>query len=55
MEGGNYFRGKRGMSIIAEAIEYLQILAFLQKTESSQYENLFETIVELQTLFQEPL
>ena len=33
MEGGNYIRGKRGISMIAEAIECLQISAFLDKSE----------------------
>ena len=49
MEGGNYIRGKRGMSIIAEAAEHLQLFAFLKQTEISQY----EVVVDLQSLFKD--
>ena len=55
MDGGNYIRGKRGMSIIAEALQHLQHLqlsAFLKSADTSRYKILFENILELQSLFE---
>ena len=55
MEGGHYIRGKRFMSMIAEAMECLQISAFLDTTETSRYETLFKSIHGIQFLFEEPV
>ena len=40
MSGGNYIRGKRGMSLMAEAMEQLQVYSFLQ----SSYGEVFDKI-----------
>ena len=35
MNGSNYIRGKRGMSLIAEALEHLQLSAFIESNSLS--------------------
>ena len=47
MDGGNYIRGKRGISMIDEAFQYLQLSAFLESTDSSRYKLMFENSLEL--------
>ena len=53
MNGGNYIRGKRGMSLIAEAMEQLQMKAFLQ-CDGVMFRELFEKIDQLQLLMGDP-
>lgn len=43
------------MHMIAEAIECLQTSAFLEKSETNRYETFFKSILEIQSLFEEPL
>ena len=43
------------MSMIAEAMECLQISAFLDTTKTSRYETLFKSIPGIQSLFEEPV
>ena len=47
MSGGNYIRGKRGMSLIAEAMEQLQVYSFLQSSDGVLFSELFDKIDEL--------
>ena len=47
MSGGNYIRGKRGMSIIAETMGQLQIGSFLESSNGEIYSELFRKIDEL--------
>ena len=54
MSGGNYIRGKRGMALITEALERLQLSKFLETINQSHFEQLFNEISELQTIFQTP-
>ena len=44
MSGGNYIWGKRGMSLIAEAMEQLQVYSFLQTSDGEVFSKLFEKI-----------
>ena len=47
MSGGNYIRGKRGISLIAEAMEQLQIGSFLKCSDGELYAELFQKIERL--------
>ena len=47
MSGGNCIRGKRGMSLIAEAMEQLQVYSFLQSSDGVLFSELFDKIDEL--------
>ena len=50
MSGGNYVRGKRGMALIAEAMEQLQIMSFLESSDGEMYDELFQKIKTLKTV-----
>ena len=50
MSGGNCIRGKRGMSLIAEAMEQLQVYSFLQSSDGVLFSELFDKIDELITM-----
>ena len=39
MSGGNYIRGKIGMSLIAVAMEQLQVYTFLQSSDGEAFLN----------------
>ena len=52
MDGGHYVRGKRGISLISEALEHLQLSAFMESVDGEKYKELFKQIGELQKLFQ---
>ena len=52
MNGGHYVRGKRGMTIIYEALHRLQASNFLKVNDFSQFQSFFEKIGEVQELFQ---
>ena len=41
MDGGHYVRSKRGMSIISEAMEHLQMLAFANYQDDHDMRNFF--------------
>ena len=47
MSGGNCIWGKRGMSLIAEAMEQLQVYSFLQSSDGVLFSELFDKIDEL--------
>ena len=47
MSSGNYVRGNRGMSLIAEAMEQLQISSFLDCSDGEMYAQLFQKIEKL--------
>ena len=47
MSGGNYVRGKRGMALIAEAMERLQISSFLESSDGEIYTDLFQKLEKL--------
>ena len=53
MSGGNYVRGKRGMSLIAEAMEQLQIMSFLECSDGEMYAELFQKIQTLKNVIKE--
>ena len=52
MSGGHYVRGKRGMTLISEALHRLQLLQFLKISDCAAFEGLYEKIEELQELFE---
>ena len=52
MSGGHFVRGKRGMTLISEALHRLQLLQFLKISDCAAFEGLFEKIEELQELFE---
>ena len=52
MNGGHYVRGKRGMTLISEALHRLQISQFIETNDCSQFQSLFEKIGNVQELFQ---
>ena len=47
MSGGNYIRGKSGISLIAEAMEKLQVYSFLHSSDGEVFSELFDKIDEL--------
>ena len=49
MSGGNYVRGKRGMALIAEAMQQLQIMSFLECSDGEAYGEFFKKISLLKT------
>ena len=49
MNGSNYIRGKRGMSLIAEALEHLQLPAFIE-SNSLNFEDTSKTLDTMQSL-----
>ena len=54
MSGRNYIRGKRGMSLIAEAMEQLQVYYFLQPSDVKVFSELFDKIDELVIMMLDP-
>ena len=48
MSDGHFVRGKRGMTLISEALHRLQLLQFLNISDCAAFEGLFEKIEELQ-------
>ena len=54
MNGGNYVRGKRGISLLAESMEQLQITAFLQQYDIEMFGGMSEKITQLQSLMENP-
>ena len=55
MDGRNYIMSKRGMSLLAEAIEQLQMKAFLPKCEIALFGSLDEQIFQLHSLMEDHL
>ena len=51
MEWGHYIRGKRGMAMIAESMEHIQLSTFFNQADRHNYDDLFKIIAHLQTLF----
>ena len=49
MNGSNYIRGKRGMSLIAEALEHLQLSAFIE-SNSLNFEDVSKILDTMQSL-----
>ena len=54
MSGGNYIRGKRGMPLIAEAMEQLQVYSFLHSSDGEVFSELFDKIDELVIMMRDP-
>ena len=52
--GGNYIRSKIGMSLIAEAMEQLQVHFFLQFFDGEVFSKIFEEIDELVIMMRDP-
>ena len=50
MEGSHYVRGKRGIAIIAESMEHLQLSTFFNAIDRNKYD-LFFQLTQLQSLF----
>ena len=55
MSGGDYVRSKRGMSLIAEALEQLQMKAFLQETSIEQFDDLSDIVSKIRQLMKDPI
>ena len=47
MSGGKYIWGERGISLIAEAVEELQVYSFLQSSNAEILSELFDKIDKL--------
>ena len=54
MIGGNYIRGERGMSLMAEAMEQLQVYACLQSSDGELFSELCDKIDELVIMMRNP-
>ena len=54
MSGGNYIRGERGMPVIAEAMEQLQVYSCLQSSDGEVFSELFDKISELAIIMRDP-
>ena len=54
MSGGNYTRGKRGMSLIAKAMKQLQVYSFLHSSDGEVFSELFDKIDELVIMMRDP-
>ena len=54
MSGGNYIRGKRGMSLAAKAMEQLQVYSFLHSFDGEVFSELFDKIDELVIMMRDP-
>ena len=54
ISGGNYIRGKRGISLIVEAMEQLQVYSFLQSPDGELFSELFDKIDELAIMMRDP-
>ena len=50
MNGGHYARGKRGMTLLAETMEHLQIKAFLQQCDIEMFGDVSEKITLLSVI-----
>ena len=54
MNGGNHIRSKRGMSLIVEAMEQLQVYPILQSSDGEAFSELFGKIDELVIMMHDP-
>ena len=54
MSGRNYIRGKSGISLIAEAMEKLQVYSFLHSSDGEVFSELFDKIDELVIMMRDP-
>ena len=54
MSGGKYIWGKRGMALIAEAMEQLQVYSCLQSPDGELFSELFDKIDELVIMMRNP-
>lgn len=48
MNGSNYVRGKRGISLIAESLKHLQLRRFWQQCDPSIFQHVSKNVFELQ-------
>ena len=53
MDGGNYVRSKRGIAIITEAMEHLQMVSFVDNIDQNVHESFLAQLSDLRTLFRE--
>ena len=54
MSGGNYIRGKREISLIAEPMKQLQVYSFLHSSDGEVFSALFDKIYELVIMMRDP-
>ena len=54
MSDGNYIRGKKRMSLIAEAMEQLQVYSFLHSSDGEVFSDLFDRINKLVIMMRDP-
>ena len=54
MTDGNYIWGKRGMSLIAEAVKQLQVHSFLQSSDGGVFYKLFDKIDKFVIMMRDP-
>ena len=54
MSGRNYIRGKRGIFLIAEAMEQFQVYSFLQSSDGGVFSGLFDNINEIIIMMRHP-
>ena len=54
MSGGNYIRGNRAMSLIAEVMDQLQVYSFLHSSDGEVFSELFNKIDELVIMMHGP-
>ena len=54
MSGGKYIRGERGMPLIAEVMEQLQVYSCLQPSDGELFSELFDKIDELVIMMRIP-
>ena len=52
--GGNYIRGERGMSLIAEAMDQLQVYSCLKSSDGGLFSELFDKIDKLVIMMRNP-
>ena len=53
MSGGNYIRGKRGMTLLSEALTHLQVFKFLESNPNKTFNECFQQLGKFQNSFQD--
>ena len=53
MSGGNYICGKRGMSLLSEALTYLQVFKCLESNPNNTFNECFQQLGKFQNSFQD--
>ena len=55
MSDGDYIKFQRGMSLITEAMEQLQMKAFLQETDVETFSDVSGKVNQIQSLMKDPI